>query len=63
MPTYLYECEKHKEFEINHSIKDLIVDCPKCLEEGLEPKKVKRLISKGTSFILTGSGWANEGYK
>lgn len=62
MPVYEYECELHKVFELQHSIKDTIEECPKCKEEGLEPKKLKRLISS-TSFLLQGGGWASEGYK
>lgn len=62
MPTYLYRCELHGEFEENHSIKDLLEVCPKCKEEGLEPKKVVRLIAGGSTFILSGGGWAKEGY-
>lgn len=62
MPTYTYRCETHGEFEFEHSIKEKLEECPKCKEEGLEPKKVERLISKGTSFILSGGGWASSGY-
>lgn len=62
MPTYTYYCETHKEFETEHSINEVLDLCPKCKEEGLEPKKIVRLISGGTSFILAGGGWAKEGY-
>lgn len=62
MPTYLYKCEKHGEFEIEHSIKDKLETCLICEEEGLEPKKVTRLICIGTGFILNGSGWAKDNY-
>ena len=62
MPTYLYECQIHGEFEEQHSIKEQLEECPKCKEEGRPSQKVKRLISNGTSFILMGSGWAKEGY-
>jgi len=45
MPTYLYECSAHGEFEEYHSINHLIEDCPKCQAEGKEViQKVKRLI-------------------
>ena len=31
MPTYTYKCSACKEeFEVSHSIKDLLVDCTKC---------------------------------
>ena len=62
MPTYVYSCPVHKEFEEVHSINDLIEYCPKCKEEGLEPQKVTRLIAGGSTFILSGGGWAREGY-
>lgn len=62
MPTYTYRCEVHGEFEQEHSIKEQLEDCPKCKEEGLEPKKIVRLISGGSTFILSGGGWAKEGY-
>lgn len=62
MPTYTYYCEVHREFETEHSIKEKLEECPKCQEEGLQPQKVVRLISSGTSFILAGGGWAKEGY-
>ena len=48
MPTYLYECPNHGEFEEFHSIKITLEDCPKCKEEGLEPQKLKRLICAAT---------------
>ena len=48
MPTYLYECPKHGEIEEFHSIKITLEDCPKCQEEGLEPQKLKPLISGGS---------------
>lgn len=62
MPTYNYFCEVHKEFEVSHSIKDELEECPKCKEEGLPPQKIKRLISAGTGFILQGGGWAKDRY-
>ncbi len=62
MPVYLYKCEIHDEFEVEHSIKDKLEECPKCKVEGLKAQKVVRLISSGTGFILGGGGWAKEGY-
>ncbi len=71
MPTYLYECPVHGEFEHSHSINEKLEFCPKCEEEAEGDltlagrrtfQKVKRLISGGTGFILSGSGWAKEGY-
>jgi putative FmdB family regulatory protein len=67
MPTYLYECPAHGEFEHQHSINDELEFCPLCEEEGKEdlsePHKVKRLIAGGTQFVLNGSGWAKDNYK
>jgi putative FmdB family regulatory protein len=63
MPTYLYECPTHGEFEHQHSITERLECCPKCAEE--DPPKhqeVKRLIAGGSGFILNGGGWAKEGY-
>lgn len=67
MPTYLYECPTHGEFEYQHSITEELEECPICVK-GLETNpygdvhKVKRLIAKGGSFILVGSGWAKDNY-
>ena len=63
VPTYLYKCSIHEEFEIEHSIKDKLIECPKCIEEGIDPpEKVERLISSGGSFILIGTCWAKDNY-
>ena len=62
MPTYTYRCPINNEFEETHSINTILEQCPKCQEEGLEPQKLVRLISSGSSFILSGGGWAREGY-
>jgi putative FmdB family regulatory protein len=63
MPTYLYECQVHGEFEYQHSIKDELEFCPKCQEENPSVfQRVKRLIASGGNFILTGSGWAKDNY-
>lgn len=48
MPTYLYECPHHGEFQEFHSIMIKLEDCPKCKEEGLEIQKLKRLIASAT---------------
>jgi hypothetical protein len=52
----------HGEFEEIHSISEQLEHCPKCKEEGLEPKKVIRLIASGGNFILLGSGWGKDNY-
>ncbi len=62
MATYVYFCEIHKEFEFEHPMSEKLEECPKCKEEGLAPQKVTRLIAGSGSFILTGGGWAREGY-
>jgi putative FmdB family regulatory protein len=63
MPTYLYECPVHGEFEHQHSIKEELEFCPKCQEENqATPQKVKRLIASSGGFILNGSGWAKDNY-
>jgi putative FmdB family regulatory protein len=62
MPTYLYECPVHGEFEHVHSITEELELCPKCQEEDKPEQKVKRLIAAGGSFILEGGGWAKDSY-
>jgi predicted nucleic acid-binding Zn ribbon protein len=62
MPVYLYECENHKEIELEHSMKESIELCPLCKKDNKEIK-LKRLIAGGTNFVLNGGGWASEGYK
>ena len=62
MPTYVYQCEIHGEFEEFHSIKEQLEDCPLCQKEGKAPHKVKRVISGAGGFILKGSGWAKDNY-
>lgn len=63
MPTYLYECPIHGEFEHQHSIKEELEDCPICVaENSLTPQKVKKLIVGGSGFILNGGGWAKDRY-
>jgi putative FmdB family regulatory protein len=59
MPTYEYTCTKCEHaWEEDQSIsEDPVTQCPECQEE-----TAKRLISGGTGFLLTGGGWAKEGY-
>lgn len=45
MPTYLYECPIHGEFEEEHSILIKLEFCPKCKEEGNINMKIERLIN------------------
>jgi putative FmdB family regulatory protein len=64
MPTYLYECPVHGQFEHQHSIKEELEVCPLCeAEASIDPQKVKKLIASGGSFILSGNGWAKDNYK
>jgi putative FmdB family regulatory protein len=53
MPTYEYECTScGYKFDMFQKISEKpITTCPRC------KGKVKRLISKSSSFILKGSGW------
>lgn len=51
MPTYVYECDKCGEIEVQQSIKEpALTRCPRC------SSKVRRVISGGTSFIMKGGG-------
>lgn len=61
MPTYDYKCEKcQKEFEVFQSITaDPITECIDQECDG----KVTKLISKGSGFVLKGSGFYQTDYK
>lgn len=48
MPTYLYLCPIHDEFEEYHSITTKLTHCPKCKEAGKD-QEIKRLIAPGGS--------------
>jgi putative FmdB family regulatory protein len=57
--TYTYECKNCGEFEATQSMKDdAYTECPKC-----SGKEIKRLIGKGSGFILKGSGFYETDYK
>jgi len=57
MPTYLYLCEKHGEFEVEHSIKTKLEVCPKCQEEGADPPlSVTRLINCVSTGVVELTG-------
>ncbi|MDA3822138.1 MAG: hypothetical protein PF450_05940, partial [Bacteroidales bacterium] len=59
MATYTYECKKCGEFDVTQSMKeDAYTKCPKC--GGAE---IKRLIGKGSGFIIKGSGFYETDYK
>lgn len=52
MPTYLYLCQEHGEFEEEHSIKIKLEFCPKCAEEGKPDVKIERLINCVTKGVV-----------
>lgn len=54
MPTYEYACTScAHEWEFEQSIKDApLTECPAC-----HAATARRQISRGTGFILKGSGW------
>lgn len=56
MPIYTYACPTCGEFEVEHSMKTKLLDCPTC-----KNPNVKRLIAK-TNFVLVGGGWAKDNY-
>ena len=65
MPTYLYSCPHHGEFEVEHSITKLLTECPKCKEENIDPpNEIVRLINSKSKAILKdgGCGWEKNGY-
>lgn len=59
MPTYEYVCTScNNEWEAEQSIKDAaLTDCPAC-----HNATARRQISRGTGFILKGSGWYSDLY-
>ena len=59
MPTYEYACTScAHEWEAEQSIKEAALsDCPSCLNA-----TARRQISRGTGFILKGSGWYSDLY-
>ena len=59
MPTYEYACSScNTEWEFEQSIKDApLTECPSCHQQ-----TARRQISRGTGFILKGSGWYSDLY-
>lgn len=51
MPTYLYECPTHGEFEDFHSSSTKLEKCPQCTAEGKD-QEVKRLIALGSKGVV-----------
>ena len=56
MPTYLYECPIHGEFEEYHSMSQMLEHCPKCEEEKLQPQKLKQLINCSSRGVVELTG-------
>jgi len=60
---YVYQCKVcGYKIEKSHSIKRVpykYLFCARCRQR----VPVKRLICKGTSFVLKGDGWAKNGYQ
>lgn len=57
MPTYLYECPKHGEFEESHSITIKLETCPKCKDDNIDPPgELKRLINCSSKGVVELTG-------
>ena len=62
MPIYEYECPTcHRTSEVIQKFDDPSPTCGDCEVNG-QPSEMVKLISKGGTFILKGSGWADSGY-
>jgi putative FmdB family regulatory protein len=64
MPIYQYNCKAcTKEYEVFYTSQEAVKreekkeKCPEC-----GSTKKKKLVSKGTDFILKGKGWARDNY-
>jgi len=60
MPMYEYKCPKcGHEFDriVRHADREAPQKCPEC-----EHGAATRQMSKSTSFVLKGGGWAKDGY-
>ncbi len=55
MPTYLYTCPIHKEFEEYHSMSIKLEFCPLCEKENIK-SEVKRLINSTTKGVVELTG-------
>lgn len=56
MPLFDYKCKHCQQItEMNNKIEVAVIKCPHCGEEA------KRIISKGGTFILKGSGFYSKG--
>ena len=51
MPTYVYECQHHGEFEVEHSMKEKLEFCPKCEEEGQSNQPIKKAGSSCLFYV------------
>lgn len=64
MPIYSYKCRKCKaEFDVLYKTHSAVKEeepkekCPKC-----DSVKKEKLVSKGTGFVLNGTGWHKKHY-
>jgi len=57
LPRYEYKCKECGKFEVNHSIKEKLDNCPDC------GKTVERLISDGILVIYNAKGFHSTDYK
>lgn len=52
MPTYVYECQEHGEFDVVHNMTDnSLRNCPEC------NKEAKKLIVPGAGIKFNGTGF------
>ncbi len=64
MPVHSYSCKKcSKEYDVFYTSQSAVEreekdeKCPEC-----GSKRKKKLVAKGTSFVLKGKGWARDNY-
>jgi putative FmdB family regulatory protein len=53
MPTYEYRCERGHLITMKHSVKAILIECPKC------DSSVHRVIS-ASPIIFKGEGWTSK---
>jgi putative FmdB family regulatory protein len=62
MPIYEYQCPScQRVSEVFQKMNDPAPRCGDCEAKDL-PCEMIKLLSKGGTFILKGSGWAKDGY-
>lgn len=63
MPTYEFECQEcQAKFEHEMNVNDLPNLNLLCPNPDCSGTQFKRLISGGSGFVLSGGGWAKDGY-